>query len=50
MTLALVTGGYALAGAIHTSGPLAMVAAGLLVPDGRRGNAAGYVRGLRVAA
>ncbi|MBN2191184.1 MAG: sigma 54-interacting transcriptional regulator [Polyangiaceae bacterium] len=27
-----------------------MVAAGLLVPDGRRGNAAGYVRVVRVAA
>ena len=37
VTLALVTGGYALAGAIHTSGPLAMVAAGLLIGNrGRR--------------
>ena len=37
ITLALVVGGYALAGAIHTSGPLAMVAAGLLVGNhGRR--------------
>ena len=31
VTLALVVGGYALAHAIHTSGPLAMVAAGLLI-------------------
>ena len=31
LTLALVTGGYALANAIHTSGPLAIVAAGLLI-------------------
>jgi len=31
VTLALVVGGYALAGAIHTSGPLAMVVAGLLI-------------------
>jgi len=31
VTLALVMGGYALARAIHTSGPLAMVAAGLLI-------------------
>ena len=37
VTLALVTGGYALAGALHTSGPLAMVAAGLLIGNrGRR--------------
>lgn len=37
VTLALVTGGYALAGAIHTSGPLAMVVAGLLIGNhGRR--------------
>ncbi|MDP6636127.1 MAG: sodium:proton antiporter [Phycisphaerae bacterium] len=37
VTLALVMGGYALAGAIHTSGPLAMVAAGLLMGNtGRR--------------
>jgi CPA1 family monovalent cation:H+ antiporter len=28
LTLALVTGGYALAMALHTSGPLAIVAAG----------------------
>ena len=27
-----------------------MVASGMLVPDGRKGNAGGYVRGLRVAA
>jgi len=31
LTLALVAGGYALAHAIHTSGPLAMVVAGLLI-------------------
>lgn len=31
ITLALVTGGYSLADRLHTSGPLAMVAAGLLV-------------------
>ena len=31
VTLALVIGGYALALALHTSGPLAMVAAGLLI-------------------
>jgi len=31
LTLALVTGGYALASALHMSGPLAIVAAGLLV-------------------
>ena len=31
ITLAVVTGGYALAGALHTSGPLAMVVAGLFL-------------------
>jgi CPA1 family monovalent cation:H+ antiporter len=31
ITLALVAGGYALAGALHTSGPIAMVAAGLFI-------------------
>jgi len=31
ITLALVTGGYALAAHLHTSGPLAMVVAGLLI-------------------
>ncbi|MCZ6696716.1 MAG: sodium:proton antiporter [Acidobacteria bacterium] len=31
LTLALVSGGYALADAIHTSGPIAMVVAGLLI-------------------
>ena len=37
VTLALVTGGYALAHHLHTSGPLAMVVAGLLVGNhGRR--------------
>ncbi len=37
ITLALVMGGYVLAHAIHTSGPLAMVVAGLLI--GNRGRA-----------
>ncbi len=37
LTLALVTGGYALANALHLSGPLAMVVAGLLIGNrGRR--------------
>lgn len=31
LTLALVTGGYALAGLLHVSGPLAVVTAGLLI-------------------
>ncbi len=31
VTLSLVTGGYALASAIHTSGPIAIVVAGLLI-------------------
>ena len=31
LTLALVTGGYALASAIHTSGPIAIVCAGVLI-------------------
>ena len=35
LTLALVTGGYSLASALHTSGPLAMVVAGLII--GARG-------------
>jgi CPA1 family monovalent cation:H+ antiporter len=35
LTLAIVTGGYALAQALHVSGPLAMVVAGLLI--GNRG-------------
>ena len=33
ITLALVTGGYALATAIHVSGPIAMVVAGLIIGD-----------------
>jgi len=39
LTLALVTGGSALAARLHTSGPLAMVVAGLIVgsQQGRRG-------------
>jgi CPA1 family monovalent cation:H+ antiporter len=37
ITLALVTGGYALASALHLSGPIAMVVAGLLIGNhGRR--------------
>ncbi len=37
LTLALVTGGYALAHSLHVSGPLAMVVAGLLIGSrGRR--------------
>ncbi len=37
ITLALVSGGYALASAIHTSGPIAIVVAGLLIGNrGRR--------------
>jgi CPA1 family monovalent cation:H+ antiporter len=37
LTLALVTGGYTLASALHMSGPLAIVAAGLLIGNrGRR--------------
>ncbi len=37
LTLALVTGGYALASELHVSGPLAMVIAGLLIGNrGRR--------------
>jgi CPA1 family monovalent cation:H+ antiporter len=37
ITLALVAGGYSLAGALHTSGPIAMVVAGLLIGNhGRR--------------
>ncbi|MBU1701139.1 MAG: sodium:proton antiporter [Candidatus Eisenbacteria bacterium] len=37
LSLALVTGGYALAGFLHTSGPIAMVVAGLFI--GNRGRA-----------
>jgi monovalent cation:H+ antiporter, CPA1 family len=37
LTLALVTGGYALASALHTSGPIAIVSAGVLIGNhGRR--------------
>jgi CPA1 family monovalent cation:H+ antiporter len=37
ITLALVTGGYALASVLHTSGPITMVVAGLLIGNhGRR--------------
>lgn len=37
LTLALVMGGYALANAIHVSGPIAMVVAGLLIGNHGRG-------------
>lgn len=37
LTLALVTGGYALAAGLHTSGPLAVVTAGLLIGNTGRG-------------
>ena len=36
LTLALVMGGYALANAIHTSGPIAVVVAGLLIGNSGR--------------
>ncbi len=36
LTLAAVTGGYALASRLHVSGPLAMVVAGLMVGNGGR--------------
>jgi monovalent cation:H+ antiporter, CPA1 family len=39
LTLALVTGGYALANALHASGPLAMVAAGVLIGNPGRHHA-----------
>ena len=42
LTLALVTGGYALALVLHTSGPLAMVVAGLFI--GNPGPDAGHER------
>ena len=41
ITLALVMGGYALASALHTSGPLAMVVAGLLIGNHGRSYAMG---------
>jgi CPA1 family monovalent cation:H+ antiporter len=37
LTLSLVAGGYALADAVHTSGPIAMVVAGLLIGNHGRG-------------
>ena len=37
LTLALVMGGYAFATAIHVSGPIAMVVAGLLIGNHGRG-------------
>jgi CPA1 family monovalent cation:H+ antiporter len=45
ITLALVSGGYVLAGALHTSGPIAMVVAGLLI--GNRGRLMGMSEGSR---
>jgi len=39
LTLALVTGGYALASALHLSGPIAMVVAGLLIGNHGRHSA-----------
>ena len=45
LTLALVTGGYALAARLHFSGPLAMVAAGLLI--GNRGRVLGMSESTR---
>ncbi len=39
ITLALVTGGYALASALHLSGPIAMVVAGLLIGNHGRNSA-----------
>jgi len=39
LSLALVAGGYALANALHTSGPIAMVVAGLLVGNHGRARA-----------
>ena len=36
LTLAAVTGGYALASRVHVSGPLAMVVAGLMIGNGGR--------------
>ena len=43
ITLAIAMGGYALAGALHFSGPLAMVAAGLVMSASRSKNALGAV-------
>lgn len=45
ITLALVSGGYALAGALHTSGPIAMVAAGLFI--GNHGRVFGMTKSSR---
>jgi CPA1 family monovalent cation:H+ antiporter len=39
LSLALVAGGYALANALHTSGPIAMVVAGLLIGNHGRAHA-----------
>lgn len=45
ITLSLVSGGYALAGALHTSGPIAMVVAGLFI--GNHGRIFGMSDGTR---
>jgi CPA1 family monovalent cation:H+ antiporter len=45
ITLALVSGGYVLAGALHTSGPIAMVVAGLFI--GNHGRIFGMSDGSR---
>ena len=45
ITLALVTGGYYLAGVLHTSGPIAMVVAGLFI--GKHGRIFGMSEGSR---
>jgi CPA1 family monovalent cation:H+ antiporter len=45
ITLAAVSGGYALAGALHTSGPIAMVVAGLFI--GNHGRVFGMSDGSR---
>jgi len=45
ITLALVTGGYYLAGVLHTSGPIAMVVAGLFI--GNHGRVFGMSEGSR---
>ena len=42
LTLALVMGGYALASALHTSGPIAIVCAGLLIGNHGRSFAMSY--------
>ena len=48
ITLALVTGGYALASALHLSGPIAMVVAGLLIGNHGRRSAMSEITRLHV--